>query len=300
MSHSEELVQELEAKSKTLFSDCLDQFCTFSQGHVGGTMSVLEIITALYFHHLNFDPKDPDWPERDRVVMSKAHCCEAIYAALVELGMYPKETLSTYYCHASPFQGHADRWCTPGIDFSGGSLGQGLSFAAGLALAEKLHMKLDPPSREDTFLPRYIVRYNPRYRTYCILGDGELHEGQVWEAVMFANKFKLDNLIAIVDYNKWSLDGPTDDIMPIEPLVEKWKAFGWTVYEIDGHNIRQILDCLDLVTNQYGDNKPKCIIAHTVKGRGVSHWEKLHMHLGRGEEMMKGVREGRAKHGDME
>jgi transketolase len=300
MSHSDALVQELETRSKTLFSDCLDQFCTFSQGHVGGTMSVLEIITSLYFHHLRFDPKDPDWPERDRVVMSKAHCCEAIYAALVELGMYPRETLNTYYCHASPFQGHADRWCTPGIDFSGGSLGQGLSFAAGLALAEKLHMKLDPPSREDTFLPRYIVRYNPRYRTYCILGDGELHEGQVWEAIMFATKFKLDNLIAIVDYNKWSLDGPTNDIMPIEPLVDKWKAFGWTVYEIDGHDIRQILDSLDLVANQYGDNKPKCIIAHTVKGRGVSHWEKLHMHLGRGEEMMKGVREGRAKHGDME
>jgi transketolase len=232
--------------------------------------------------------------------MSKAHCCEAIYAALVELGMFPKETLGTYYCYASPFQGHADRWCTPGIDFSGGSLGQGLSFAAGLALAEKLKIKLFPPSREDTFLPRYIVRYNPKFRTYCIMGDGEMHEGQVWEAAMFAAKFKLDNLIGIVDYNKWSLDGPTNDIMPIEPLVDKWKAFGWTVYEIDGHDMRQVLDALDLVTKQYGDNKPKLIIAHTIKGRGVSNWEELHMHLGRGDEMMKGVQEGRAKYGDME
>ncbi len=300
MAHDDALVQELEAQAKILANDCLTQFCTFSQGHVGGTMSVLEIVTALYFHQLKFDPKDPDWPERDRVIMSKAHCCEAIYAALVELGMYPRETLSTYYCYGSPFQGHADRWCTPGIDFSGGSLGQGLSFAAGLALAEKLKMKFSPPSREDTFLPRYIVRYNPRYRTYCIMGDGEMHEGQVWEAAMFASKFKLDNLIGIVDYNKWSLDGPTNDIMPIEPLLEKWKAFGWTVYEINGHEFRPILDTLDMVASQYGDNKPKLIIAHTIKGRGVSNWEALHMHLGRGEEMMKGVREGRAKYGDLE
>ncbi len=125
--------------------------------------------------------------------------------------MYPRETLGTYYCYGSPFQGHADRWCTPGIDYSGGSLGQGLSFAAGLALAEKLKMQFNPPSREDTFLPRYIVRYNPKYRTYCILGDGELHEGQVWEAAMFAAKFKLDNLIAIIDYNTWSSPIPSKD-----------------------------------------------------------------------------------------
>ncbi len=300
MGHSEALIQELEAKAKVLASHCLTQFCTFSQGHVGGTMSVLEIVTALYFHHLKFDPKNPDWPERDRVVMSKAHCCEAIYAALVELGMYPKETLGTYYCYGSPFQGHADRWCTPGIDFSGGSLGQGLSFACGLALAEKLKMKFNPPSRQETFLPRYIVRYNPRYRTYCILGDGELHEGQVWEAAMFASHFKLDNLIAIVDYNKWSLDGPTNDVMQIEPVVSKWRAFGWKVYEIDGHDFRQILDSLDLCAQQYGDNRPKVIIAHTIKGRGISNWEALHIHLGRGEEMMKGIQEGRAKYGDVE
>jgi transketolase len=300
MSHSDALIQELEARAKKMTDHCLTQFCTFNQGHVGGTMSVMEIVTALYFHHIKFDPKNPDWPERDRVIMSKAHCCEAIYAALVELGMYSEEQLGTYYCYASPFQGHADRWCTPGIDFSGGSLGQGISFANGLALAEKLKIKLDPPSREDTFLPRYIVRYNPKFRTYCIMGDGELHEGQVWEGLMFAAKFKLDNLIAIVDYNKWSLDGPTNDIMPIEPLADKFKAFGWTVYEVDGHDIRQLLDVLDLVHKQYGDNKPKCIIAHTVKGRGVSNWEELHMHLGRGEEMMKGVAEGRAKYGNVE
>ncbi len=271
MAHDDALVHELEAKAKILANDCLTQFCTFSQGHVGGTMSVLEIITALYFHHLKFDPKNPDWAERDRVVMSKAHCCEAIYAALTELGMYPKETLGTYYCYQSPFQGHADRWCTPGIDFSGGSLGQGLSFAAGLALAEKLKMHYNPPSRQDTFLPRYIVRYNPKYRVYCIMGDGEQHEGQVWEAAMFATKFKLDNLIGIVDYNKWSLDGPTNDVMPIEPLVDKWKAFGWNVIEINGHDMRQILDACDAAAHVTG--KPTMIIAHTIKGKGVSFME---------------------------
>jgi transketolase len=297
MGHSDALIQELEARAKTMSNHCLTQFCTFSQGHVGGTMSVMEIITALYFHHIKFDPKDPDWPERDRVIMSKAHCCEAIYAALVELGMYPEETLGTYYCYASPFQGHADRWCTPGIDFSGGSLGQGLSFAAGLALAEKLKMHYNPPSREDTFLPRYIVRYNPRYRTYCIMGDGEMQEGQIWEAAMFAANYGLDNLVAIVDYNKWCLDGPTNDVMQIEPLVDKWRAFGWWVTEIDGHDVGQVTDALALTDRMYGDNRPKCIIAHTVKGHGVSNWEEHHIHLGRGDEVLRGVAEGRAKYG---
>ncbi len=299
MAHNDALVAELEAKSNKLRNHCFTQFCTFEQGHAGGTMSIVDVVTALYLHHIKFDPKDPDWPERDRVVMSKAHCCEAIYAALVELGVYPEETLGTYYCYGSPFQGHADRWSTAGIDYSGGSLGQGLSFAAGMAYAEKLKMILKPPSAEETFLPRYIKRFDPTYRSYCILGDGELHEGQVWEAAMFANKFKLDNLIAIVDYNKWSLDGPTNDVMPIEPLMDKWKAFGWWVTEIDGHDMGQILDALDLSNRMYGDNRPKCIIAHTVKGYGVSHWESRRMHLGRGEEMMKGVREGREKYGQV-
>jgi transketolase len=299
MSHDEALIKDLEAKANKLALDCFRQFCTFNQGHCGGTMSVLEIVTALYMHHIKFDPKDTDWPERDRVVMSKAHCCEAIYAALVELGVYPEETLDTYYKFGSPFQGHADRWCTKGIDYSGGSLGQGLSFAAGLAYAEKLKQRLNPRPRSDTFLPRYILRYAPKYRTYCILGDGELQEGGVWEAAMFAAKSQLDNLVAIVDYNKWELDGPTNDVMPIEPLVDKWRAFGWWVHELDGHDMRQVCESLDLADRMYGDNRPKVLIAHTVKGHGISNWEDLHMHLGRGEEMLKGVREGRITHADV-
>ncbi len=296
MAHDDKLINDLVKKSNILRKHTFDIFNKSQQGHVGGTMSSIDIITALYFHHIKFDPKNPDWPERDRVVLSKAHCCESTYAALVELGIFPKETLQTYYCFGSPFQGHADRWCTPGIDYSGGSLGQGLSFTAGMAYAEKLKMAMNPPGIEQGFLPRYIIRYNPKYRSYCILGDGECQEGQVWEAAMFAAKYKLDNLIAIVDYNKFSLDGPTNDILPIEPFMEKWKSFGWWVTEIDGHDMRQIVDSLDLTSRLYGDGKPKCIIAHTVKGYGVSNWEAAHMHLGRGNDVLKGVKEGRAKY----
>jgi transketolase len=299
MAHDDRLIKDLEEKADALRRDVFTIFSSTQMGHAGGTMSLIDIVTALYFHHIKFDPKNCDWPERDRVVLSKAHCCEAIYAILVEMGVYSRDTLETYYCYGSPFQGHADRWCTPGIDYSGGSLGQGLSFAAGMAYAEKLKMVMDPPAeRGEKFLPRYIIRYNPRYRSYCILGDGECQEGQIWEAAMFASKYKLDNLIAIVDYNKFSLDGPTNDVLPLEPFVDKWKAFGWWVKEIDGHDMRQIVDTFDLTHRLYGDNKPKCIIAHTVKGFGVDAWEKTHVHLGRGEEIMKGVREGRGKYGD--
>lgn len=297
MAHDEKLIKDLEKKANVLRRDCFDIFESTQMGHGGGTMSIIELITALYFHHMKFDPKNTDWPERDRLVLSKAHCCEAIYAALVELGVYTKETLKTYYCYGSPFQGHADRWCTPGIDYSGGSLGQGLSFAVGMAYAEKLKSAAKAASAVQTgFLQRYIVRFDPLYRSYCILGDGECHEGMVWEAAMFAAKYKLDNLIAIVDYNKFSLDGPTNEVMNLEPMVDKWKAFGWWVTEIDGHDLRQIVDTLDLASKLYGDYRPKCIIAHTVKGHGIPTWEADHMHLGRGEVIMKGIREGREKY----
>ena len=301
MSHDDKLIKSLEKKADRIRNNCFTIFASTQMGHGGGTMSIIEIITSLYFHHIKFDPKNCDWPERDRVVLSKAHCCEAIYAALVELGVYPKETLGTYYCYGSPFQGHADRWCTPGIDYSGGSLGQGLSFAAGMAYAEKLNSAVkDINFGQGGFLQRYIIRTDPLYRSYCILGDGECQEGMVWEAAMFAAKYKLDNLIAIVDYNKFSLDGPTNEIMNLEPFFDKWKAFGWWVKEIDGHDIRQIVEALDLATKLYGDYRPKCIIAHTIKGHGVPAWETEHIHLGRGEVIMRGVKEGREKYADLQ
>ncbi len=298
MAHDEELIKDLEQKADIVRRNVFTIFDASQMGHAGGTMSLVEIVTALYFHHLKFDPKNCDWPERDRLVLSKAHCCEAIYAILVELGVLPRETLKTYYRYRSPLQGHADRWCTPGIDYSGGSLGQGLSFANGLAYAEKLKVLLHPDAQQG-FMPRYIKRQNPLYRTYCILGDGECHEGQIWEAAMFAAKYKLDNLINIVDYNKFSVDGPNNEVMLLEPFVEKWKSFGWYVLEVDGHNLRQLVDALDLVCNLYGDLKPKCIIAHTVKGHGIPSWEAAHTHIGRGEDISRGVREGRAKYGEI-
>ena len=298
MAHSEELIRELEQKADMVRRNILTIFEGSGSGHVGGTMSVVDIVTALYFHHLKIDLKNYDYPERDRVVLSKAHSCEAIYAVLAEIGWIPKDKLGTYYCLRSPLQGHADRWCTPGIDYSGGSLGQGLSFAAGMALAEKLKTLRQPPSEfARKHMTRYLVKYNPTYRAYCILGDGECHEGQVWEAAMFANKYKLDNLIAIVDYNKYSIDGPTAEIMPIEPFTDKWKAFGWWVTEIDGHDLRQLVDALDLTSRLYGDGKPKCIIAHTVKGYGIPKWEAAHLHHGKGEAVTEGLEEGRARYG---
>lgn len=298
MAHSEELIRELEKKADVVRKNIITIFEASTIGHVGGTMSIVEIVTALYFHHLKLDPNNCDWPERDRVVLSKAHSCEAIYAALAEIGWIPRERLNTYYCFGSPLQGHADRWCTPGIDYSGGSLGQGLSFAAGMALAEKLKVLREPPSEfAQKYMTRYLTKYNPTYRVYCILGDGECHEGQVWEAAMFATKYKLDNLIAIVDYNKYCIDGPTTEILPIEPFVDKWKAFGWWVTEIDGHDLRQLVEVLDLADKLYGDGRPKCIMAHTVKGYGISKWEEAHSHYSHGEEVSEGVKEGRMKYG---
>ena len=298
MAHSEELIRELEKKADVVRKNVLTIFESSQLGHVGGTMSVVDIVTALYFHHMKIDPKNCDWPERDRLVLSKAHSCEAIYAIFTEIGWIPKEKLNSYYCFGSPLQGHADRWCTPGMDYSGGSLGQGLSFAAGMALAEKLKVLREPPSEfAQKYMTRYLTKYNPTYRVYCILGDGECHEGQVWEAAMFATKYKLDNLIAIVDYNKYCIDGPTSEILPIEPFVDKWKAFGWWVTEIDGHDLRQLVEVLDLTDKLYGDGRPKCIMAHTVKGYGISKWEEAHSHYSKGEEVIEGVKEGRIKYG---
>ena len=299
MAHSPEVIKELTDKTNVIRQNILRIFESSHMGHCGGTMSLVEIVTALYFHHLKLDPKNCDWPERDRVVLSKAHAAEAIYAVLPEIGYVSKENLDKYYCFGSPFQGHADRWCTPGIDYSGGSLGQGLSFASGMAIAEKIKTAMNPPDLHVSAgnMLRSIMSFNPLYRVFCIVGDGELHEGQNWEAAMFAGKYKLDNLICIVDYNKYCIDGPTEQIMPLAPLDEKFKAFGWWVKEIDGHNLTELVDTFDLVNNLYGDGKPKCIIAHTVKGHGIPVWENAHMHYGRAEGITIALKEGREIYG---
>jgi transketolase len=225
-------------------------------GHPGGSLSVIDILVTLYFHRLRYDPARPHWEERDRLVLSKGHCVPAQYACMARAGFFPESLLPTLRRLGSPLQGHPDRVALPGIEAATGSLGQGLSVAAGLALGLKLAGR---PAR-----------------VYCVLGDGEIQEGQVWEAAMSTPKLGqpdrgLDNLCVILDYNGIQLDGRVRQILDLEPLAEKWKAFGWPVLEIDGHDIAQVDKALDQAEAIRG--RPTFVIAHTVKGKGVSFME---------------------------
>ena len=225
-------------------------------GHPGGSNSVIDILVALYFGRLRFDPKRPDWPERDRVILSKGHAVPALYAVMAKAGFFPESQLITLRKLGSPLQGHPDRNALPGIEAATGSLGQGLSIAEG----EALGLKLSGVSS----------------RVYCLLGDGEIQEGQVWEAAMSGPKLgqpnhPLDNLTVILDYNKIQLDGFVTDILDLEPVVAKWDAFGWAVQEIDGHDFAQIDKALDQAEATKG--RPSFIVAHTVKGKGVPWME---------------------------
>ncbi|MBI2328335.1 MAG: transketolase [Chloroflexi bacterium] len=220
-------------------------------GHPGGSLSAVEIITALYFKLLRHNPKEPCWPERDRFILSKGHTAPVLYAALAECGYFPMEELDTLRQLDSCLQGHCDCTATPGVEMSAGSLGQGLSFAIGVALAGRLDSQ--------------------PYRVYALLGDGECDEGQVWEAAMAAAHFKLDNLVAIVDNNGLQIDGWNRDIMNLEPFSQKWQAFGWHVIEGDGHDLAQLIDAFNQAKSVKG--QPTVIIAHTIKGKGVSFME---------------------------
>jgi transketolase len=225
-------------------------------GHPGGSNSVIDILVALYFGRLRVDPKRPDWPDRDRVILSKGHAVPALYAAMSKAGFFPESQLITLRKLGSPLQGHPDRNMLPGIEAATGSLGQGLSIAEGEALGLKMN---DSPAR-----------------VYCIMGDGEIQEGQVWEAAMSGPKLgqpnhPLDNLTVILDYNKIQLDDFVAKIMDLEPVVAKWQAFGWAVQEIDGHDFEQIEKALDQAEATKG--KPSFIVAHTVKGKGVPWME---------------------------
>lgn len=249
--HDDELIERLNKIALGLRRDILVMTTKAGSGHPGGSLSAADIVTALYFHHLRHDPKKPKWEDRDRFVLSKGHTCPVLYAALAETGYFPRETLWTLRKLGSILQGHPDMVKTPGLEASTGNLGQGLSIGIGMALAGRLDHK--------------------DYRVYVLLGDGELDEGQVWEAAMAAAHYKVDNLTAIVDLNGLQLDGYTRDIMSLDPVADKWRAFGWHVVEIDGHNMRQILDALDMAEKvKY---KPTVIIAHTIKGKGISFME---------------------------
>lgn len=252
-----EFITELESIAKKVRWHSIRMIYEAGSGHPGGSLSVTDILVVLYFHIMKHDPKNPDWPDRDRFVLSKGHSAPALYAVLAEAGYFPVDELLTLRKMGSRLQGHPCMRKTPGVEMSTGSLGHGLAAGNGMALAAKLDRKL--------------------YRIYVVLGDGEMDVGENWEAAMLASHYKLDNVIAYVDRNKLQLDGPTEKIMSIEPLADKWKAFGWHVIEINGHNMKEIIQATNEAKSVKG--KPSVIICHTIKGRGVSFMEgALHFH----------------------
>lgn len=248
------LIDSLKSKSKFIRQHIIKMLTIAGSGHPGGSLSAVEILTALYFHKLRHNPKDPKWADRDRFLLSKGHACPVWYAVLAEAGYFPVKTLWTFRKFGSILQGHPDMKRTPGVEMSSGSLGQGLSIANGIALAGRID--------------------NKTYRVYILIGDGEVQEGQVWEAAMAASHYKIDNLTAILDYNGYQIDGSIEKVMSPLPLADKWRAFNWAVKEIDGHNLKEIISAYDWAETV--KEKPAIIIARTVKGKGVSFMENKH------------------------
>lgn len=246
-------IKLLEEKANNVRKDIVKMICTAKSGHPGGSLSSADIVTALYFDEMNIDPLNPKMEGRDRFVLSKGHAAPVLYAALAERGFISKDVLGTLRQYGSILQGHPDMKKVPGVEISTGSLGQGLSVANGMALSAKI-------SKED-------------FRTYVLMGDGELQEGQIWEAAMTAAHYKLDNVCAFVDSNNLQIDGNVDEVMGVEPLDKKWEAFGWNVLKIDGHDMQEILDALAAAKECKG--KPTVILATTTKGKGVSFMENV-------------------------
>ncbi len=252
MTYPQRVIEDLKDKARLIRRLVIKMLKEAKSGHPGGSLSCADIMACLYFKVLRHDPKNPHWENKDRFHLSKGHACPAWYAALAVSGYFPQEELFTLRKLGSILQGHPDRR-TPGVDVASGSLGQGLSVALGMALAGKIDKK--------------------DYRVYVLLGDGEIQEGNVWEAAMASSHFRLDNLCAIVDYNRFQIDGRVEEVMGLEPLVDKWESFGWHVVQCDGHNVEEILESFD--ESKSIKRKPTCIIAHTVKGKGVSFMEHV-------------------------
>ena len=244
-------VEMLKEKARDIRIDIIREVCSAGSGHPGGSLSAADIITYLYFEEMNIDPKDPDKKGRDRFVLSKGHAAPALYAALAERGYFPKETLLTLRQLGSMLQGHPDRKKVPGVDMSTGSLGQGISAAVGMALADRIDQT--------------------GARVYAVLGDGELQEGMVWEAAMAAAHYGLSNLTIFVDHNGLQIDGKNEDVMTVAPVAEKFESFGWDVQKIDGHDFEQIAQAVEKAKKVA--DRPQAIIAETVKGKGVSFME---------------------------
>ncbi len=244
-------VKEMEAVAKRQRRHIITMIGRAGSGHPGGSLSAVEIVTALYFRVLRHKPQDPGWSDRDRFILSKGHAAPMLYAVLAECGYFPVGELTTLRRLDTRLQGHTDCTVTPGVEMSAGALGQGLSFAIGVALAGRLNSQ--------------------KYKVYVLLGDGECNEGQVWEGAMAAAHFKLDNLVAIVDNNGQQIDGWNREVMNLEPFSEKWQSFGWRVIEVDGHDLTQLTQAFDQAKLVKG--QPVVIIAHTIKGKGVSFME---------------------------
>jgi len=256
VEHDDKLINYLKEKALTIRRDALMLMKQSGICWIGGSFSQADIVTALVFRHMRHDPQKPQWEDRDRLIVSKSHCCETVYAALAESGYFSKDLYSSYAKCNAILQAHTDRKA-PGIEYSGGSLGQGLSFSIGEALG----------AREAN---------TTRYRVYCIIGDGELDEGQAWEGIMSAAHHKVDNLTAIIDHNKFQSTAEVSVKLNIEPISEKWRTFGWDVTEIDGHDFNQILTALEKADSITG--KPHAIIAHTIMTKGIPAFENKNYH----------------------
>lgn len=248
---TEGTLTELKQHANNIRQEIVKMVAAANSGHPGGSLSAADILSVLYFHEMNVGPDKVTDPDRDRFVLSKGHASPVLYASLAEKGYLPKEELATFRKINSRLQGHPSKKMLPGVEQSTGSLGQGLSAANGMALAARLDKR--------------------NYRVYALLGDGEIQEGMVWEAAMAAGHYKLDNLVAILDYNHLQIDGNVEDIMNVGPVADKFRAFNWHVIEIDGHNLEEIIAALDEAKSVKG--MPTFIVAHTVKGKGVSYME---------------------------
>ena len=244
-------INELQEIAKKARRNILEEVYSAKSGHPGGALSCTDILTVLYFNQMNVDPENPKMEDRDRLVLSKGHCCAALYAVLAEKGFFPEEELKEFRKLGSRLQGHPDLKKLPGIDMTTGSLGQGLSAACGMAIAGKLN--------------------NQSNRVYCIVGDGEIQEGQNWEAAMTASHYKLDNLCLIVDNNNLQIDGKISDVMSPYPIVEKLESFGFAVFKVDGNDIENLLKVFEDAKKI--QEKPVAIVANTVKGKGISYME---------------------------
>lgn len=243
---------ELEKKANQIRQDIIEMLVEAGSGHSAGPLGMADIFAALYFRIMRHDPKNPDWEGRDRLILSSGHIVPVRYAAMARAGYFPLKELKTLRKFGSRLQGHPERVRLPGLETTSGPLGSGLSAACGIALALKIDGKKDQ-------------------RVYCVTGDGELNEGNIWEAIMFGAKYELSNLTVIVDRNNIQIDGPTEKVMPLENLAAKWESFGWHVVEIDGHNIQTVVDACNMA--KAIENRPVVIIAHTIPGKGVDFME---------------------------